>query len=384
MILLDRPYVSDFLLSYLNTSRQPVLRTPFTSALAQKKPIVLVDDAEAESRCRSGERLYVSSENALDWIYRHLHGTHFDSIALMKNKTTLREKLACLCPNFFFRAIALRDLASVDTSTWPKPFVLKPAVGFFSLGVYTIASDADWQHALADINRFTESGSSGFPDNVLSTSVFLAEEYIKGTEYAVDVYFDSVGVPVILNIFEHRFASSQDVSDRLYVSGRRVILSMLPRLQVFFSRVNELLHLRDFPIHAELRVTGENILPIEFNPMRFAGLCTTELAAYAFGVNTVDMYLNDQKPDLAAILEKKGDLEYAMIVLNKPAPDISSKLFDYEKLSSTLHGILDLRKIDLPELPTFGFVFTATDNEHSGELRHILQSDLREFLSPSH
>lgn len=34
----------------------------------------------------------------------------------------------------------------------------------------------------------------------------------------------------------------------------------------------------NFPVHVEIRVKEDKICPIEFNPMRFAGLCTTDIA----------------------------------------------------------------------------------------------------------
>ena len=89
MILLDRPYVSKHFLNYLERSGQPVLETPFTAGLARDYGLNLVDDAEAEKRCRNGERLYTSSENALEWIHAHLGdmpvARHIDA---MKDKDT--------------------------------------------------------------------------------------------------------------------------------------------------------------------------------------------------------------------------------------------------------------------------------------------------------
>ena len=56
MILLDRPYVSKHFLNYLERSGQPVLETPFTAGLARDYGLNLVDDAEAEKRCRNGDK----------------------------------------------------------------------------------------------------------------------------------------------------------------------------------------------------------------------------------------------------------------------------------------------------------------------------------------
>lgn len=131
MILLDRPYVSKHFLNYLERSGQPVLETPFTAGLARDYGLNLVDDAEAEKRCRNGERLYTSSENALEWIHAHLGdmpvARHIDA---MKDKAALRRLLAGMYPDFFFREIPVGELGKTDVSGWKKPFILKPSVGF--------------------------------------------------------------------------------------------------------------------------------------------------------------------------------------------------------------------------------------------------------------
>lgn len=196
----------------------------------------------------------------------------------------------------------------------------------------------------------------------------------------MDVYFDGEGEPVILNIFTHRFASLSDVSDRLYYTGKDVIEANKARFEAFFRKVNALMGIRDFPAHVELRVEGDRILPIEFNAMRFAGLCTTDMAYFAFGINTVDCYLNDRKPDFDAILRGREGKIYSMVILNKPKSLPPSSAFDYDRLAAHFAKVLELRKVDVPELPVFGFAFTESDAERTEELDTILQSDLTEFL----
>ena len=56
-----------------------------------------------------------------------------------------------------------------------------------------------------------------YPNHVVNSTKFLIEEMIEGEEYAVDAYFDRDGEPVILNIFQHPFLNSKDVSDRIYL-----------------------------------------------------------------------------------------------------------------------------------------------------------------------
>jgi NADPH-dependent curcumin reductase CurA len=47
-----------------------------------------------------------------------------------------------------------------------------------------------------------------FPENVLNTSNFIIEEFIRGEEYAIDYYYDNNGA-VLLNVLHHLFSSEQ-------------------------------------------------------------------------------------------------------------------------------------------------------------------------------
>ena len=127
--------------------------------------------------------------------------------------------------------------------------------------MYTITSDDDWTAAVADIERNLRESRDRFPESVVDQSSFLVEEYITGEEFAVDVYFDGEGEPVILNIFTHRFASLSDVSDRLYYTGKDVIEANKARFEAFFRKVNALMGIRDFPAHVELRSRAIGFCP---------------------------------------------------------------------------------------------------------------------------
>ena len=77
------------------------------------------------------------------------------------------------------------------------------------------------------------------------------------------------------------------------------------------------------------------------------------MAYFAFGINTVDCYLNDRKPDFDAILRGRGGKIYSMVILDKPKSLPPSSAFDYDRLAAHFAKVLDLRKVDVPELPVF-------------------------------
>lgn len=381
MVILEGPYVSDHLLDYLEQQQVPVLNNAFARGQNKKGKLHLIETDELVESYKIQQKLYLQSENGLDWVYHHLKDdTLMRKLEVIKDKGLFRQFLKDIYPDFYFQYLDYEDLKKLDASILPYPVVLKPAVGFFSLGVYVIANKEEWEKALHTLEATLIKIKSQFPQSVVSLDKFVIEAYIEGTEYAVDAYYNREGKPVILNIFTHRFASSHDVSDRIYYTSKEMIETYKVPFEAFLTRMNEKLGLFQFPMHIEFRLQGDKIIPIEVNPMRFAGLSCTDMAYYAYGINTVDYFLNDKVPDFNEILKGKENQLYSMIVLDKKTPELSCKDFQYDKLYEDFEEVLMLRKVDTPVLDIFGFLFVKTQKGHEEELDRILTSDLMTYL----
>lgn len=379
MIFFDQPYISNFLLETTSHENWPVLDSSFARELAKKTSLNLVSEKEAIERAKAGEKLYTSSENSLEWIMENLGDLPVSShIKLMKDKSALRKVLEPLDPGFFYRKMQALSLKETDISSWPMPFVLKPATGFLSLGVHVIKDESDWKNACGIIEK--EFSGSALPPSVLDPQILIAEQYVKGEEYAVDLYFDDEGKPVILNIFKHQFASMDDVSDRLYLVSYDIVNSRYDMLLQWFRKINRLMRVKNFPVHVELRIDGSMIRPIEFNPLRFAGLGGTDMAFYAFGVNTANCWMKGTKPDLKAILKERENIIYSMILLDRHPSMPKNAQIDFNRLSRNFQKILQWRPMNIPGIPLFGFLFTETSKDNYGELEHILHSDLQKYI----
>lgn len=380
MIILEKPFVSDELKAYLEASGTAVLKNGTALEAAETHRLNLIDDAEARERLAAGERVYTTSENALDWIYANAAGTPLTAtIDAMKNKAAMRRLLKSVYPDFFFEEIDAGNLKSVKFENLPCPVVLKPSVGFFSVGVYTIRTSEDWERALSDIEKTSADWEKLYPESVLGNGKFVIEKYIHGEEYAADVYFDDGGNAVILNILKHDFSSESDVSDRLYYTSKQIIEEKLAPLTEFFNRVNAVLGAKNFPAHVELRIERDGrICPIEFNPMRFAGCCCTDVGLFAYGIRTYDYFLQNKRPDWESLLAGKDGKVYTMCVLNKPVPCPPIRDFDYDALCAKFENVRCLRKFDYRENTVFGFLFSETKNPE--ELKFIVNSDLTEFI----
>ena len=137
--------------------------------------------------------------------------------------------------------------------------------------------DEEWKVVLARLEEEMTEAQKFYPPEVVCASKFILEEFIDGEEYAIDAYYDKNGIPVILNIFQHPFLNAKDVRDRIYIMSTGIMIKYMSKFAMLLKDIGDRNDIRNFPIHIEVRVTkDEKIIPIEVNPMRFAGWCTPD------------------------------------------------------------------------------------------------------------
>lgn len=381
MFILEDPYVSRFLALAVRQSGAPVLATgPARAALGGG--FGLLDDAAFAREYLSADnpRLYANSENAIEWVARHLPGTPLAGMVdVCKDKVRFREVLADLYPDYRYTGLTLAELDAFDPASMPAPFVVKPAVGFFSMGVHVVESADAWPRVRARLHEEAASLAGLYPGKVIGLDRFVVEQVIEGEEYAVDAYFDSEGTPVILDILGHLFASADDVSDRVYMTSAGMIRRWLQPFTLFLTELGARAGLRDFPVHVELRVDAEgSIVPIEVNPMRFAGWCVTDIAHHAYGIDPYECFLDDRAPDWDAILPEHEGRVYGVVVADVPATVDRDAIesVDYAALESRFTRPLEVRRVDYRRYPVLGFVFAEVPADDLSELEAMLGADM--------
>ncbi len=382
MVIIDAPYASEPLLDWLEETSHPVLKNDFSAHINEcGRNLNLVDDAQAERLILGGQRVYTNSENALAWIDEHVPASDLDrSIRIFKDKAETRRVLAPLSPSLFFKTCSRDELATIDPASLPLPVVLKPAIGFCSMGVYAIEKPDDWFRALEDIEQRESVWNERYPESVVDPHTYIIEGYLSGDEYAIDMYFDGAGIPRILNILRHDFLSEDDTSDRMYVTSAKIVSEMEPIFTQWLISVNDLIGAKDFPAHVEVRVCDGNVIPIEFNPLRFAGLGGTDVAFYGFGLRTYAAYLEHEEVDLNEMLRAHPEEVFSVSLLN-PAPDADlSAPFDHDALLARFSHVLGFSEFDVNKVGAYGFLFLSTDESTQDELAFLLKSDLKEFL----
>ncbi len=388
MIFVDKPFVSDFLKETIADNGFPVVLTDMARTLGFESARNGIGEERAVAIIASSrdQMLYTTSENAIGWMAKHLSETGLPGkIDLFKNKTRFRTLIKPLFPDFYFQEVPFLALDDFSVEGLPMPFIIKPTAGFFSMGVHKVSSPQEWHQVKKLLHDEIGRVNSLYPREVLDTTMFIVEQCVEGEEFAVDAYFDAHGDPVIVGIFQHIFSSTEDVSDRVYMTSKEIVEANLDSFTGFLKDIGILAEVRNFPVHVEIRRDhAGSIVPIEINPMRFGGWCSTaDMTCLAYGFNPYVYYFTQKRPDWKALLKDKEGKLYSIVVLdNSTGVDARHiNAFDYELLLSWFENPLELRKIDYKEYPVFGFLFTETSQDNFSELERILNSDLKRFIT---
>lgn len=388
MIFLDKPYVSDFLLQTIEDNQLPVVCTDYAKAVIKGRNIKLINKSDVITRAKSNENLpfLMTSENSIGWVAENLSFLELsEKIDFFKDKAKFRKLTAGLHPDIFYTTVDISDLDEYDISVLPLPFVIKPSVGFFSMGVHIVTDLSQWGETKAKIYAEVAQTKNLYPLQVFDSHTFIIEQIIMGEEFAFDAYFDDEGKPVILSIFKHLFSSQDDVSDRVYITSKDIIEKNIEAFTSYLDSIGKLCDLKNFPVHVEVRCDAQGVIrPIEINPLRFGGWCSTaDMTAYAYGLNPYLAFFKREKPDWSALLRGKKDISYAIIVLDNSTGVDGQKInnFDYVALASKFKTVLNVRRIDYQEYPVFGFLFVETKQEDFSELENILISTLSDYIT---
>lgn len=379
MIILEKPYVSDFLVDTIKKNNFSVLDNEVAREYFAKNELISADRAKEIAQ---NELVYSNSENSIDWILNNLKGSKLvDMIALSKNKASFRSAIKQIFPDYFFKEVSYAEIKNISAKDLKFPLILKPSVGFLSFGVFPVQNEEEWTETLAKLDSEIEKIKGIFPLNVVDTDKFVIEQMIDGEEFAIDAYFDENGEATILNIYMHPFFDGKDVSDRVYFTSKSIITKHLPVFKELLDKIGKVAGYKNFPFHLELRYDGKTAIPIELNPLRFCGWCITDLTYFAWGVNIYEYFLNQQKPDWYKIMAEKDDSIYYFTIGDIPNNIDKNTIsnVDYDKYLTNISNPLEIRKIDYKNNPIFAIVFAKTNN--FDEIKNLLALNMSDFIT---
>jgi acetone carboxylase gamma subunit len=184
MIILDKPYVSDFLKTTIRKNKFPVLHTEQARPFVDGE-IILWEEERAIQQFKENPflALYTTSENSIQWITERLPFTKLpEMINVFKDKGRFRQLLSNMQPDFFFREVPFSELEKINIQNTPKPFIIKPCVGFFSMGVYRVNKNEEWHDTIRLIKEEKTSIQNLYPKSVLDAGPLYGLLYYKRTK----------------------------------------------------------------------------------------------------------------------------------------------------------------------------------------------------------
>ncbi len=393
LILLDTSYVSNLLRNSIISLDIPIYI--FNSNIEEKweSNMNIIDDITlAHILQKNSVKIYMNLENPLNTLSKAIPNSRLvKSIDMFREKNKFRELIKDRFREFFFTEKDTLNICEVNVTKFPFPLIIKPSYGFFSEGVYLISKISEW-HSISQEYAEKMREIEKEPSRTINTKKVLIEEYISGKEYAVDAFFNSNGKPIILNIFLHLFGSNGDLRDVVYYTNKKVIQKMYKPIRELLLFIHnqfksQNLILENFPLHLEVRLTSKGeIIPIEVNPMRFAGWCTTDLAKRAYGINTYEYFFKDKEPDWESILDQNEDLTYCFVIGHLP-PDINKDeiSIDWNNYNKQFNEEAEIRKIKYKKINDcgiFAIVFDTVKNVSC--LNKYLTMDSVQFLESKH
>lgn len=356
----------------------------FINELAGRSNIISMSGEELERsdiNFSSADKVYVPSETSLSIVMDRMQDKDYiRGINKLKNKFYCREVLRSIYPNFYFAKAALAEIPGLKLGD--KKVVIKPLKGFFGKGVRVADKDTDLLKLAYEMNREVEASVKFFPETILTRDEYIVEEYISGEEYAVDMFFDKHGKPAIMNIYSHPDPEIPDYFHLMYYTNKKIFDNHLKTFMCFFRELNEIMDLKNFPIHAEFKLQNSVMIPIELNPMRYGGFGLSDLTYFGFNFQPIIAYFDDESVDWSEIWSSWDKYNYAWI-LGYNGRDISVNVQrpnheKYKKYLAENSDVLDYVQLDYKTNPIFSLACLRNNNlEH---LKELLKIEFNEFF----
>jgi len=366
-----------YLLILDNQIVSPIL---IQTALKNEIPIYYPKDARS-FRLDAHSKVLTNSESCLPLLEK-MNPTHPHTLTstLVKNKARFRELISSTNKEYYFTLVTLDRLLSMDKNTVPFPVVIKPNKGYSSVGVYIVKSEDEWEDSIKSLYADLLLSKSMYSNSVIDGEEIIIEQWIDGEEYAIDCYINKDGVPVVLNILQRVFAHDHDTSDRIYFTSTKVLQDMKQDVLEYLHELNKEMNVQNYPFHLEVRRSSNGIIPIELNPIRFAGAGTTDVSHYAYGINGAESYFLDLEPEWDQVIDQTDDSIFGFFCAELPST-ISTHLvhsIDHEQLKKEFSHIMEYREITASSDRTFAVVFFKTTT--MDELHTLLTLDLLPFI----
>ncbi len=142
MIILNESIVSPILLKVLEEQQIPVLEQGQRGDTLTSEKLNIQKDTEFFKSMEKDKRILTNSENGIT-LLGHFQPDSNEYIwsKLLKDKSQVRNLTKSLYPDFYFQDIGLSMISELDINQIPFPVVIKPNIGYSSVGVHKVKNE---------------------------------------------------------------------------------------------------------------------------------------------------------------------------------------------------------------------------------------------------
>ncbi|NES80848.1 MAG: ATP-grasp domain-containing protein [Moorea sp. SIO2B7] len=327
----------------------------------------------------SRDKICVSLEEHLDEVYKHHKDKKWvNKIKMMKDKYEFREVLKGIFPDFYFEKLVSNDIPKLKIPE-NKKVVIKPVRGFMATGVSFADKSTDLEQLRNKLQAEISERAKYFTNSVVSSEEVIVEEFIQGDEYASDSYITSNGEIVILNITAHPTHEKFHYLNALYHTNYEMFFQLYDKVKHILSKFHSIVDISNIPIHAEFKLQDEQLIPIEFNPVRFGGTGYADLTYYFFDVNPFKSFFEGKSLNPSQLWQGKHDKYFGRVLAyNGKGLDIKNYQPDYNKIKSEFSKVFKLQKLDYQNYLTFAVLYVEEKNLEN--LMKVLKFEFRDFF----
>lgn len=371
---------------YIDNMNYVITGRGFTSPLILEickknnyKVITGLELSQSSIYFQPSSKIYLTDESSISIVLSRMKDyKKAETINNIKDKFICRELTKNLYPTLFFKSINVNQLHLLNIKENEK-LVIKPRKGFFGAGVKVVDSSTDLYKIQSEIKDEVIQNSKTFSPDVFSADEMIIEEYIDGEEYTVDMYYNSKGDPIIVNLDHHPLSINPEYFHLLYFTSKEVFQENYQEIVSIFSLLNKTLKLKDIAIHAEFKKCNGILVPIEFNILRYGGFGLADLPYNAFGSNSIKHFFDGTAPNWKEIWRKYPN-NYGWVLCYVPK-EINTKKFkpDLPKLKARIGKILKFYNVDYKSNPVMGIAYVECSSKK--ELEKLLNIEFKEFFT---
>jgi len=326
---------------------------------------------ESDISFNKDDKLYVPSQSSLELVMERTHcPKRLRAIELLSDKYQCRSMMKPLFPDFYFDIKKLSEIKE-EMFVRDRKYIIKPSKCFFGIGVKIVEKLADIPRLVDEIQQELDLNSQIFSESVFSREDMIIEQFVEGDEYAVDMFYSEKGEPVIVSLTYHPMSLKKEYHHVLYYSSHRIFQQLYPQIESFFTRLNSILNIHSFPIHAEFKLEGgKELLPIELNPLRYGGFGLADLSYYAYDQCPYFSFFQDQKYNWKKIWNDHRQNKYYAWVLAYNGTQVDTSKININNAHAKLLAfigetpLLHYQALDYQNNPVFAIAYLAEEKEH--------------------